>query len=192
MANTCFTSYVCVGSEDEIEDLYLKMRKAEENFRASGDWDVTRCRMDELVKLLGGKLEDEFESCHRGRWYDLEHNNGVMRFETLTPWNEFIFWREFIEEQYSTLKFYYKTEEPGEGLFFTNDSTGRYFPNRYEVGIENQEIKEFPTANEAEAFIATVIGRPLAEGEDPDTALRAWSDKNNISAYYYIFDIEDY
>lgn len=64
MANTCFTSYVCVGSEDEIEDLYLKMRKAEESFRASGDWRPDRCRTDELVKLLGGKLEDEFEACH--------------------------------------------------------------------------------------------------------------------------------
>lgn len=47
-------------------------------------------------------------------------------------------------EKYSALRYYYQSEEPGMGLYCTNDGEGKYFPDRFYVDVCTSE-EEYDT-----------------------------------------------
>ena len=72
------------------------------------DWEKYRCR---------GEILD----------YNLDGN--VLTIYQDTAWCEQEGFRECIEKKYPSIKVYYRDEEPGCGVYYTNDSTGKYFPD---------------------------------------------------------------
>lgn len=191
MANTCFTDYTVVGSEDELKDLYDKMRGLEqlEKSLVENGWGKTW--MGNLVTLFRGKVDGEDGIYCRGFWSNLDFDGSTLSFNTESAWSEMGDWRHFVESQYKTIKFWYMTEEEGEGYFLTNDKEGRYYPYRYVVDIEDGTYQEYSTEEEARAYIEERMGRKLESSEDPSEALSDWGDDHGLFAAYRIFEIEE-
>ena len=60
--------------------------------------------------------------------YSLDGN--VLTINQETAWCEQEGVRRIIEEKFPSIKVYFMEEESGCGVFYTNDSSGDYFPER--------------------------------------------------------------
>ena len=126
MPNWCSTEYYVVGSKKELSDLNEKMEKLENRKESLVKNGFGNTWLGNLVKLLGGDWEKVY--C-RGQWMCRVYNkeNNSLTFTTETAWCEMDEWREFIESCYKTIKMLYVTEEPGCGIYQTNDLEGVFF-----------------------------------------------------------------
>ena len=116
MPNWCFTSYVVTGEEKEVCDLYEKMRSLEEREESLVENGFGKTWLGNLVTLLGG---DWITIYCRGAWLDLlkDEDNGALRFDTETAWNDPDEVVTFLQGKYPSLEFYFITEEPGMGYY---------------------------------------------------------------------------
>lgn len=50
----------------------------------------------------------------------------------MSAWSQLEEWRKFLKNKYPNIQIYYRSEEPGEIIYETNDVDGKsYFPERY-------------------------------------------------------------
>lgn len=66
-------------------------------------------------------------------------------------------WRKFIESQYKTVKMLFVTEEPGCGIYQTNDMEGIFFKAKYVLDY-GEDVEYFETIDEAVSFIENLTG----------------------------------
>lgn len=64
---------------------------------------------------------------------------------------------KFIESYYKTIKFLYVTEEPGCGIYQTNDLEGVFFKSKYVLDY-TEDVEYFETIDQAVEFIEELIG----------------------------------
>lgn len=55
----------------------------------------------------------------------------VIRLYTETAWSPCNEVFDLVREKYPSLYYYFQAEEPGMGIYETNDISGVYFPDRY-------------------------------------------------------------
>ena len=127
MPNWCITEYKCVGDQKEVRELhkvlkYIDRRKTTIVRNGFGKW-----WLGNLVTKLGGKWEDY--QC-RGEIIDYSLDGEILVITQWTAWCEQEGVRKIIEEKFPSIKVYYREEEPGCGVYDTNDSTGCYFPQQ--------------------------------------------------------------
>ncbi len=192
MANTCFTNYVVEGPAWALVDLYQKMKYLEcTPFIASSKHAWGPTWLGALVLILNGKINGPEGVYCRGMWCNLAYDGTILTFDTETAWMEMEEFRHFLERHYVDLKIYYRSEEEGNNYYVTNDSDGKYFPDRFIVDIEADDYHEFQTEKEALSFIENLIGRKLAPTESPNEALEDWGEINNTYAAYKEFSVID-
>ena len=109
-----------------------------------------------LVESLGGDWEKVY--C-RGQWMCRVYNkeNNTLTFTTETAWKEMDEWRKFIESCYKTIKMLYVTEEPGCGIYQTNDLESVFFKDKYVLDY-TEDVEYFETIDQAVEFIEELIG----------------------------------
>ena len=109
-----------------------------------------------LVNYLGGDWEKVY--C-RGEWMCREYNKekNTLTFTTETAWCEMDEWRKFIESCYKTIKILFVTEEPGCGIYQTNDLEGVFFKSKYVLDY-TEDVEYFETIDQAVEFIEELIG----------------------------------
>lgn len=140
MPNRCSTAYVIEGDAQDIKKLYELMKNLQEQKEPSVENGFGTSWLGYLVDALGKDWEKV--SC-RGDWAKLEMENETLRFTTETAWapcNETL---DLVCEKFPSLCYYYQTEEPGMGIYETNDSEGKYFTDKYIVDLCIDKSKYF-------------------------------------------------
>ena len=89
------------------------------------------------------------------REYNKEKN--TLTFTTETAWREMDEWRKFIESYYKTIKILFVTEEPGCGIYQTNDLDGVFFKDKYILDY-SEDVEYFENIDQAVEFIENLIG----------------------------------
>ena len=161
MPNWCTTEYYVVGSKKELSDLNEKMEKLENRKESLVKNDFGNTWLGNLVKSLGGDWEKVY--C-RGQWMCRVYNkeNNSLTFTTETAWKEMSEWREFIESCYKTIKILFVTEEPGCGIYQTNDLGGVFFKDKYVLDY-TEDVEYFETIDQAVEFIEELIGLKIED-----------------------------
>lgn len=83
MPNWCSSSYVLVGSADEVKELYGIMKKLEQRKKASIENGFGITWLGCLVDALG---EDWKKVSCRGEWNVVSKRGNTLRFTTETAW----------------------------------------------------------------------------------------------------------
>ena len=177
MPNWCFTSYVVTGDENEVCDLYEKMRSLEEREESLVENGFGKSWLGNLVTLLGGDWNTIY--C-RGDWSGLEkdNDNGALRFDTETAWNDPDEVVTFLQGKYPSLEFYFITEEPGMGYYATNDVEGDFFPERYYFSEPDDPEPYNYEEDEFDDFLRDVgnfVGKELKSIEEAQEAVNEYN-----------------
>ena len=156
MPNWASVTYECVGDPKYISQLhralkYIDKRKTSILPDGFGKW-----WLGNLVTKLGGNWEDY--PC-RGdiTGYSLESDTTLMIYQN-TAWGEQEGVRRIIEEKLPSIKVYFQEEEPGTGLFATNNF--EHFPERYLLDSYDEPLY-FETIDEATKCVANIVGHPV-------------------------------
>ena len=161
MPNWCSTEYYVVGSKRELSDLNKKMEKLENRKESLVKNGFGNTWLGNLVGSLGGDWEKVY--C-RGQWMCRVYNkeNNSLTFTTETAWKEMSEWRKFIESCYKTIKILFVTEEPGCGVYQTNDLEGVFFKDKYVLDY-TEDVEYFETIDQAVEFIEELIGLKIED-----------------------------
>jgi hypothetical protein len=187
MPNWSTTDYFVIGSTKEIMDLNKKMEKLENRKKSLVKNGFGNTWLGNLVQYLGGDWEKVY--C-RGEWmcrdYDKERN--ALTFTTETAWQEMNEWRRFIESCYKTIKILYVTEEPGCGIYQTNDKEGIFFKSKYILDY-GEDVEYFETLNQAIDFIEKLTEISIEEKtvNGIQKELDAYAEENEDEDLYYSF-----
>lgn len=156
MPNWCNTDYCILGSKKELSDLNKKMEKLENRKKSLVKNGFGNTWLGNLVKSLGGDWEKVY--C-RGQWMNREYNKekNTLNFTTETAWREMDEWRKFIESCYTTIRILYVAEEPGCGIYQTNDLDGVFFKDKYILDY-SEDVEYFENIDQAVEFIENLIG----------------------------------
>ena len=128
MPNWCDTQYKIISKKEEVQDLYSKIQQLqnmEEPLEPNGFGNLW---LGCLVAILGGNWNEIY--C-RGHIIDFSLDDGVLSIDTETAWSEMQEVRQFIQKVYPSLEIFYYEEEPGWGIYQTNDHDKRFFSFRY-------------------------------------------------------------
>ena len=154
MPNWCDTTYKCVGDPKEVRALhkilkYIDRRKTTIVRNGFGKW-----WLGNLVTKLGGKWEDY---CCRGEITGYSFDGDVLEIIQYTAWCEQEGVRRIIQEKFPSIKVYYREEEPGCEVYYTNDTTGDYFPETYFLDSYDEQ-RYFETIEDAAESVSEIVG----------------------------------
>nr|DAT67194.1 MAG TPA: Ferredoxin-like domain in Api92-like protein [Caudoviricetes sp.] len=161
MPNWCSTDYYVLGSRKEIMDLSKRMERLENRKKSLINNGFGNTWLGNLVNNLGGDWENVY--C-RGEWMCREWNKekNTLTFTTETAWQEMKEWRRFIESCYKTIKILYVTEEPGMGIYKTNDLDEIFFKAKFVLDY-GEDVEYFETLDQAIVFIEELTGITIEE-----------------------------
>ena len=187
MPNWSTTEYYVVGAKKEVLDLNEKMEKLENRKESLVKNGFGNTWLGNLVESLGGDWEKVY--C-RGQWMCRVYNkeNNSLTFTTETAWCEMDEWREFIESCYKTIKMLYVTEEPGCGIYQTNDLEGVFFKDKYVLDY-TEDVEYFETIDQAVEFIEELIGLKIEDKtvNGIQEKLDEYVEKNDEEDQYFSF-----
>ena len=136
MPNWCTTSYVFRGDENEIKDLYDKLKSFTSKERISNSFGDSW-----LGNIVNGFGFDYNEIPCRGRidyFPELEETDpDRLEFSTWTVWEPMTeMWDKIIEKYYSSITYVLIAEECGMGIYINTDVEGENFSTRFSVDFK--------------------------------------------------------
>ena len=162
MPNWCDTTYKVVGEPKEVGHLFRSLQKLESmksSYMSNGFGNMW---LGCVINYLGGNYENY--SC-RGEILDFQMRDDILVISQETAWCEQEGFREFLEQKYPSIKVYYCEEEPGCDVYYTNDTTGLYFPERYVLdGYDGTDY--FKTLDEVIVRVRDITGNSIIKTED--------------------------
>lgn len=191
MPNWCYTRYRAVGDKAQLRKLYSIMSDLEamENpgLHENGFGSTW---LGNLVIKLGADWEKV--SC-RGAWDELTlEDDGTISFTVESAWTEPNEVRTLIKTVFPGIYLYYQSEEPGWGIYNTNDDTGKYFPERYYLWMEDDigESMYYETLSEVIEAVEEITGdKNLKTFNCCVEALKSYSEKHNIEFSLHEFEL---
>lgn len=108
-----------------------------------------------------------------------------LKLTTETAWVACSELMDKIAEKYDLQLFYY-SEEPGCGIFETNDVEGQFYSFRYMVDSEKEGIEYYDTFEQVAEAIADMTGIRLNNISEADDKLSAF---NNDDTFLIINEI---
>lgn len=160
MSNTCFTTYKVVSeNKKDVTQLFKTIKRLDgrKTPLVKNGWYDPKLWLGCLVKALGGDPQKVY--C-RGTITFYEMEDDVLTLNTETAWAEMAETRLFIESCFPGMKIYYIEEESGCERFYTNDSEGIYFKDRYYLdGFDDSEY--FETLEEAAKYVKEIVGHDV-------------------------------
>ena len=186
MPNWCDTTYKCVGNPKEVRKLYdvidanckRKEPRVKNGFgplwlgciidELGGDWEQIRCR---------GTIT----------WYELNEKGNILTIYQDTAWCEQEGFRQCIEKVFPSIKVYFREEEPGCDVYYTNDTNRKYFPERYLLDSYDEPLY-FETIGEAAECVSDIVGHPVeATIKAIDEALDEYMEEHEDDEIFYSF-----
>lgn len=160
MSNTCFTTYKVVSeNKKDVTKLFKTIKRLDgrKTPLVKNGWYDPKLWLGCLVKALGG---DPNKVYCRGTITFYEMEDDVLTLNTETAWAEMSETRHFIESCFPGMKIFYIEEESGCERFYTNDSEGIYFKDRYYLdGFDDSEY--FETLEEAAKYVKEIVGHDV-------------------------------
>ena len=154
MPNWCATTYKCVGDLKEVRSLHKVLKYIDKRKTTILKNDFGKWWLGNLVHKLGG---DWKEYRCRGEITDYSLDENVLTINQETAWCEQEGVRQIIEEKFPSIKVYFIEEEPGCGVFNTNDLSGDYFPARYCLDLY-EGCEYFETIEQAAQCVSKIVG----------------------------------
>ena len=154
MPNWCDTSYKCVGDLKEVKSLHKVLKYMEKRKTSILSNGFGKMWLGNLVYKLGGNWK---ELRCRGEITDFSLDGNVLTINQETAWCEQEGVRQIIEKTYPSIKVYFMEQEPGCGVFYTNDASGDYFPERYFLD-SYEDWEYFENLDEAADFVSKIVG----------------------------------
>ena len=151
MPNWCCTDYIIEGKKDTLDKIHKAIENPSVKEGSNKDWEGN------VLETLGIDYANHFI---RGFIEDSSLDNDVLRIYTTEAWARTDF-AELLEDKFPDIDIYWKAEEPGLAIYETNDSTGKYFTDKYyiEVYKDDDYITEyFETKEDAYNWIKEVTG----------------------------------
>lgn len=185
MPNWCDTTYKCVGDLKEVKSLHKILKHIEKRKTSIVQNGFGKWWLGNLVVKLGGNPEK-----YRCRGEILEYylDGNVLTIYQSTAWCEQEGVREIIEKTFSSIKVYYREEEPGCEVFCTNDASGEFFSERYYLNASADDSEYFQTIEEAAKYISELIGKYVAPQKDAiDAALNEFMEQLDDEDSFYCF-----
>lgn len=158
MPNWCDCTYKCVGDLKDVRSLYKALKYIDKRKTSIIKNGFGKWWLGNLVVKLGGNWERY--RC-RGEITYYELNGNILTICQNTAWCEQEGVRKIIEEKFPSIKVYYREEEPGCGVYYTNDANGEYFPERYYLDSYVDDSEYFTTIEEAADHVSGIIGEKV-------------------------------
>jgi hypothetical protein len=176
MPNWCFTNYVFEGNKEEIKELYDKLKSLEEMEKPLVENDFGKRWLGCVINLFGG---DWNEINCRGNFMNLElPGEDMIHLQTETAWGDMPEVWDFVLGNYESVTYYFYTEESGNCYYATNDTEGKYFPERFIVDRFDEDTEYFEDEAGLFAYIASVTGKAITGREEMDAAIEAYNAEN--------------
>jgi len=184
MPNWCDTTYKCVGDLKEVRSLY-KIIKANDSRKMSRIKNgFGTLWLGNIIDALGDDWEKH--RC-RGKILDYQLDNNILTIYQETAWCEQEGFRECIEKKFPSIKVYYREEEPGNEVYYTNDSNGTYFPDRYLLDNYDEPLY-YETIEEAAESVSGIVGHEVkATVEAIEEALNDYEKEHEDEDVFYSF-----
>ena len=194
MSNTCFTTYKVVSeNKKDVTKLFKTIKRLDgrKTPLVKNGWYDPKLWLGCLVKALGG---DPNKVYCRGTITFYEMEDDVLTLNTETAWAEMSETRHFIESCFPGMKIYYIEEESGCERFYTNDSEGIYFKDRYYLdGFDDSEY--FETLEEAAKYVKEIVGHDVeADFDAIDKALSDYveeHEEDDPDCYYSFHEFKE-
>lgn len=190
MANWCLSEYVIEGDAKELKNLYDLMSGLQERKEPTIRNGFGTAWLGCLVDALGRSWEEV--SC-RGSWYNLDFDGNALSFNTETAWSPCGEVLDLVCEKYPTLRYYYRSEEPGNALYCTNDREGRYFTDRFYVDVRTPDeeccSEYFSDLHIAFEWLEGILDARIQSRQDIDAMIAQWQ-KDGADAYCYINEFQ--
>lgn len=194
MSNTCFTTYKVVSeNKKDVTQLFKTIKRLDgrKTPLVKNGWYDPKLWLGCLVKALGGDPQKVY-CCGTITFYEMEDD--VLTLNTETAWAEMAETRLFIESCFPGMKIYYIEEESGCERFYTNDSEGIYFKDRYYLdGFDDSEY--FETLEEAAKYVKEIVGHDVeADFDAIDKALSDYveeHEEDDPDCYYSFHEFKE-
>jgi hypothetical protein len=184
MPNWCDTTYKCVGDPKEVRSLYkiIKANDRRKNPRVKNGFG--KLWLGCIINALG----DDWEKLRcRGEITDYQLDDNVLTIYQNTAWCEQEGFRECIEKKYPSIKVYYQEQEPGCDVFYTNDNSGIYFPDRYFLDSYD-DWYYWQTIEDAAKHISGIVGHEVNPTVKAiDDALEDYQQEHEDEDLFYSF-----
>ena len=184
MPNWCTTSYKCVGDPKEVRSLYKIIKANDKRKTPRVPNGFGTLWLGCIINALG--YDWEKYRC-RGYIYDYQLEDGVLTIDQETAWCEQEGFRQCIETKFPTIKVYFREEEPGCDVFFTNDTSGEFFPERFLLD-NNEEPLYYDTIEEAADSVSGIVGYKVnATVDDITEAIDKYENEHEDEDVYFYF-----
>ena len=194
MPNWNTTDYTLYGNKENIKRLYTDLKKTVDIDRTKESKPFTFLGnsywLGYIKKSLLPDVEEELPARGEISYIEEEiedHDNDMasLKLTTETAWVACSELMDKIAEKYDLQLFYY-SEEPGCGIFETNDVEGQFYSFRYVVDSEKEGIEYYDTFEQVAEAIADMTGIRLNNISEADDKLSAF---NNDDTFLIINEI---
>lgn len=152
MPNWCHTDYVIEGPKKDLDKIESALKNPVETKEASIDW------VGNILISLG--INPDEYSRMRGFLEYWNYESDVISITFEDAWYKTDF-DVALKDKFPELNIYYALEEPGMGIYETNDVDGKYFPERFYVDTcinGNYQAGYFTTEEKALKWIEELSG----------------------------------
>lgn len=187
MPNWCDTTYKVVGEPKEVGHLFRSLQKLESMKSPYLSNGFGNMWLGCVINYLGGNYENY--SC-RGEITQFGMKDEVLVINQETAWCEQEGFRTFIEQKYPSVKVYYCEEEPGCDIYYTNDTTGLYFPEEYLLdGYDGTDY--YLNLEDVCKRVQEITGIEVNTEDDVNEALDLFNEKHeDEDMFYYLHKFE--
>ena len=186
MPNWCYTTYKCIGDPKEVRSLYKVINANSKRKTPRVKNGFGTLWLGCIIDALGENWENY--RC-RGEIIDYQLDDNVLTICQNTAWCEQEGFRECIEKKFLSIKVYYREEEPGCEVFYTNDKKGDYFPERYFLDNYDEPLY-FETIEEAAKSVSGIVEHTVeATVEAIEEALNDYEEEHEDEDVFYSFHV---
>lgn len=193
MANCCCNSIKVTGPEKDLKKLSKHICAVIDDAKKINIYNYPG--MDDLLQALGYTPE-QLKDIRRREWFNNDKpkiEDGILSLCTESAWSfQGEAW-ELVKKKYPKLDIYFQAEELGNDIFCTNDTTGKYFPERYLLDWNKDGNGEMEFFNDNDDFIKYVKDNIDEEINDFESAMKALKDINENGVeddFAYLHEVE--
>lgn len=188
MPNWCNTDYTLFGYKDDVNRLYQDLKNTVDIDRTKESKPFTFLGnsywLGYIKKSLLPDVQEELPARGEITWmeeYIDYHDNNMASFKltTETAWVACSELMDKIAEKYDLQLFYY-SEEPGCGIFETNDMEGQFYSFRYMVDSEKDGIEYYESFEQVADAIENMTGIRLNDISEAKDKLSAFNDDDTF------------
>ena len=162
MPNLCETVYKIAGKQEEVQSLFNLLTKLNNMKQPKVENGFGKLWLGCIVEELG---EEWNKVACRGEVLDFNLSDDVLTIWQQTAWCEQAGFRHLLETKFPHIKVFYREEECGMDIYYTNDHTGHYFPEKYFLDSYD-DPEYFMTLKDAINRVKKITGKSNITTED--------------------------